>query len=79
MTKRAIGTGAAGGMGIVTAARLSRDGFEVVALDINETGLAEAKAGAHGDVHTYHTDLTDESAVRSTVGRFQHDTAPWTH
>jgi 2-hydroxycyclohexanecarboxyl-CoA dehydrogenase len=71
MAKRAIVTGAAGGMGIATVERLSKDGFEVAALDINQEGLDEAKSRASGRVELYKTDLTDEAAVRDTVAEVQ--------
>lgn len=71
MARLAIVTGAAGGMGIATVERLSRDGFEIAALDINEAGLAEAADRAPGTVHGYRTDLTDEAVVRATVAEIQ--------
>src|SRR5579862_1896309 len=42
--RRAIVTGAASGMGEATALRLLRDGAEVIAVDIDEPGLARVEA-----------------------------------
>ena len=73
MSKLAVVTGAAGGMGIATVERLSRDGFRIAALDIDKAGLNEAKNAAAGDVYPYCADLTDETVVRSTIEQIQSD------
>ena len=60
MTKVAVVTGAAGGMGRAIAARLIGDGLHVVGLDIDAAGLADMAAdGFEGMV----TDLMDVSAI----------------
>ena len=63
MSKIAVVTGAAGGMGRAIVARLLRDGFQVIGLDVDRDGLAEmAQEGFIGHV----TDLTDAAAIAST-------------
>ena len=44
--KLALITGAGGGMGQATVARLSRDGFRIAGTDINEKGLDTAITSA---------------------------------
>ncbi|WP_299680649.1 SDR family oxidoreductase [uncultured Roseobacter sp.] len=60
MTKIAVVTGAAGGMGRAIVDRLVSDGFHVIGFDIDESGLAEmACAGFEGKP----VDLTDPTAI----------------
>lgn len=60
MTKIAVVTGAAGGMGRAIVARLIADGLRVVGLDVDEGGLAEmAGQGFEGRV----VDLMDAAAI----------------
>ncbi len=60
MTKIAVVTGAAGGMGRAIVGRLVEDGFHVIGFDIDATGLAEiARQGVKGVV----LDLTDAAAI----------------
>ena len=70
--RRAIVTGAAGGIGRAIVARLLAEGAEVAALDRNASALAEL-ADAHA-VHAVETDLLDASdarrAVRESLRRF---------
>lgn len=72
----ALVTGAGGGMGLATVERLAADGFRIAAVDISETGLAEAKRIAPGSVTTYRTDMTSESAVRAMVARMDSELGP---
>ncbi len=65
--KLALITGAGGGMGKATVARLSRDGFRIAGTDINESGLYTAIATATTEAKGYPCDLTDEAAVHAMV------------
>ncbi|MCB0963057.1 MAG: SDR family NAD(P)-dependent oxidoreductase, partial [Acidimicrobiales bacterium] len=63
MTKRAVVTGANSGIGLATALRLARDGFEVWAGARRADGLtaiadAAAEAGL-GGIHPVQIDVTD--------------------
>lgn len=69
--KLALITGAAGGMGAATVARLSSDGFRIAALDIDEMGLVRAIEPVRTDAQTLVVDLTDEGAVRSAIARVE--------
>jgi NAD(P)-dependent dehydrogenase (short-subunit alcohol dehydrogenase family) len=59
---RAAITGAASGIGFATAQRLQRDGWDVVAIDIDRDGL-----GRYDDAHVL--DLRDRSAIAATFER----------
>ena len=66
MTKVAVVTGAAGGMGRAIVARLLADEFHVVGLDIDAGGLEEmARDGFTGMV----ADLTDAQAIAEAFGQ----------
>jgi NAD(P)-dependent dehydrogenase (short-subunit alcohol dehydrogenase family) len=68
MTKIAVVTGAAGGMGRAIVAQLIADGCHVVGLDIDAGGLADlAGAGFTGIV----TDLTDSAAIASAFAQIE--------
>lgn len=63
-------TGAAGGIGEASVARLLEDGWTVIAVDLDRAGLdrlAERHAGA--SLHTIAADLTNEVAARAAVGK----------
>ncbi|WP_137391969.1 SDR family NAD(P)-dependent oxidoreductase [Rhodoligotrophos defluvii] len=61
-------TGAAGGIGEATVARLLDDGYTVVAADISREGLdALARQHEGQPLHTIAADLTDEQAAREAV------------
>ncbi len=65
MTRIAVVTGAAGGMGRAIAARLAADGLHVVGLDLDAGGLEEVAASL-GEGFTFHAlDLTDADAVKT--------------
>ncbi len=68
----ALVTGAGSGIGRVTAQVMAREGARVAAIDWN---LESAEETAHGiaaeglDAMALHCDVSDEDAVRSTIGR----------
>jgi NAD(P)-dependent dehydrogenase (short-subunit alcohol dehydrogenase family) len=70
MAKRAVVTGANSGIGLATALRLGRDGFEVWAGARRPEGLAAieqaaADAGLAGTVHPLQLDVTDDASVEA--------------
>jgi NAD(P)-dependent dehydrogenase (short-subunit alcohol dehydrogenase family) len=70
--KRAIVTGAASGIGRVSAIRFAEEGAATLAVDLDEAGLAETveqieKAG--GRAQGLRADAGDEAAVAELVGR----------
>jgi 2-hydroxycyclohexanecarboxyl-CoA dehydrogenase len=69
--KLALVTGAAGGMGSATVARLARDGFRVAAFDLNREGLDQAGREVQTEHAAYVVDMTDEAAVRAAVAQVQ--------
>ena len=70
MTRIAVVTGAAGGLGRAITARLQADGLHVVGLDIDAKGL-DSMAGAGFSGHV--TDLTDAEAIRAVFARIAKD------
>jgi NAD(P)-dependent dehydrogenase (short-subunit alcohol dehydrogenase family) len=70
MTKVAVVTGAAGGLGRAICAKLVADGLTVVGLDIDTAGLRDlAGTGVHGLT----VDLTDPAAITEAFARIAHD------
>jgi len=70
VSRTAIVTGAARGIGAAVAARLARDGMAVALLDLDEDGLAQASAAinaAGGRCLALRTDVTDEAQVETAV------------
>ena len=65
--KLALITGAAGGMGRATAARLAADGFRIAAMDIDGDGLSALVDEVGGAVEAYPCDQTIEEDVRAVV------------
>ncbi|MEV5647664.1 SDR family oxidoreductase [Nocardia sp. NPDC052254] len=78
MTKTALVTGAASGMGRMAAQRLAAAGYRVAALDINETGLAET-ARRSPNMSTYTCDVADEQVVRTVIEKVRADLGPIDH
>ena len=62
----ALVSGAGGGMGRLAAQNLARAGARVAALDINEAGLEETRAGMQG-IHSFPCDVCDAQAVERNV------------
>ena len=70
MSRVAVVTGAAGGMGQAISARLLADGLRVVGLDIDADGLTRmTRPGFEGQV----VDLTDPSAIHDAFARIGRD------
>lgn len=67
----AIVTGAAGGMGSATVARLAKEGYRVAAFDINRDGLKAIGPTIGSSGRTYRVDLTNEKDVRAAVSRVE--------
>lgn len=59
-------TGAASGIGRVTARRMASEGARVVAGDVSDAGLAETAEG-HPSVSWSHCDVSDEGSVATFV------------
>ena len=68
--KNAIVTGAASGMGKISAKRLAADGVRVAAVDINEENLNQLKQESN-NISIFPCDLADSNAVKSDDGRGQ--------
>jgi NAD(P)-dependent dehydrogenase (short-subunit alcohol dehydrogenase family) len=66
--KVALVTGAASGMGRISARRLAEAGARVALLDRDAEGLTETAAGAEG-LRAYPCDVSDGKAVRDVVAR----------
>jgi short-subunit dehydrogenase len=62
----ALVTGAASGKGRIYARRLAGRGATVVALDLNEAGLAETAEG-HPGIHCYPCDISSLAAIQERV------------
>ncbi len=72
MTRTAIVTGAASGIGLAVATRLATDGMAVVCADRNKAGaehLATALMQAGHLAIATHTDITDEASVADMAAR----------
>lgn len=73
--KVALVTGAASGMGQLSAWRLADTGAAVAAVDVNEEGLARTAAG-RPNVRSYRCDLASLDEVRATVERIRAELGP---
>ena len=68
--KVALVTGAASGMGRISAKRLAADGVHVAAVDVNAEGLNELKQESN-NISVFPCDLSDSNAVKSMVQQVQ--------
>lgn len=69
----ALVTGAARGIGLAIAQRLSRDGLAVALADLDRDALDRAAATIDGPVATIRLDVTDRAAVIDAVARTEAD------
>lgn len=68
MTKTAVVTGAAGGMGRAISARLAADGLHVIGFDIDAQGLADTGQEIGTAFSSVAVDLTDVDAITHAFG-----------
>ena len=68
--KVALVTGAASGMGRISAKRLAADGIRVAAVDVNEDGLNDLKQESN-NISIFPCDLSDNDAVQAMVSQVQ--------
>jgi len=73
--KVALVTGAASGMGRLSAGRLAAEGAQVAAVDVNEEALASL-ARDHGSVRPLTCDVSDAQAVEKLVATVEDDLGP---
>jgi short-subunit dehydrogenase len=71
----ALVTGAASGMGRLSAQRLAAAGAQVAAVDVTEDALA-ALAAQHDRIHAYPCDVSDSRAVEALVTRVESELGP---
>lgn len=78
MTKTALVTGAASGMGRMAAQRLAAAGYRVAAVDLNAAGLTET-AQRSPNMSTYTCDVSDPAAVGAVVEKVRAELGPIEH
>lgn len=61
-----IVTGAASGIGRATSLRLTREGHDVLGLDVDSDGLADTASACHGSMAVATIDLQDRTQIAST-------------
>ena len=66
--RRAVVTGAASGIGRMTAIRLADDGAEVWIGDIDEAGLDEVAGASAGRLHPVRCDVTRPEDIQALIG-----------
>ena len=69
MSKVAVVTGAAGGMGRAISAALVADGLHVIGLDVDVQGLADTAREVGSGFDSHAVDLTDAQAVQATFAQ----------
>ncbi|HKY92957.1 MAG TPA: SDR family oxidoreductase [Nevskiaceae bacterium] len=75
ISRIALITGGASGMGRVMAVRLADRGWRVAIVDLNPAMLAET-AGLAPGIRTYTADVADTAQVRDVVGKITADMGP---
>lgn len=72
--KVALVTGAAQGLGLVTASHLARRGLRVILSDVQDLGAASARLRTNGaDIETAQGDISSEAFVRDLAARVARD------
>ncbi len=71
----ALVTGAASGMGRIYARRLAGQGATVIAMDLNEAGLAETADG-HPGIHCYRCDISSQDEIEARLAEAQQAQGP---
>lgn len=77
--RRAIVTGGGSGIGRAICQRLVEEGCQIGVFDINRAGAEETVAttlGKSGRARAYEVDITDLSAVKAAVERFEAESGP---
>ena len=73
--RNALITGAASGMGKISAKRLAADGIHVAAVDVNEENLNQLKQESN-NISTFHCHLADANAVKEMVNEVHTQIGP---
>ncbi len=80
MTQRPIAmvTGGAQGIGLACAQALAEDGYQLVLVDINADGVADAAAELGGDTQALVCDMGDPAAINDLFDKVEADIGPVT-